>query len=59
VAAGRVTQSIPDRTPDAFAARRGFREYVERVEATLTPEERETLDTFREHYADAANHRNR
>lgn len=54
-----MTQSIPDGTPDAFAARRGFREYVERVEATLTPEERETLDTFREHYADAANHRNR
>jgi hypothetical protein len=54
-----VTQSIPDRTPDAFGARRGFREYVARVEANLTPEERETLDTFREHYADAANHRNR
>jgi hypothetical protein len=53
-----LTQAFPDGTSDPFAARRGFREYVKAVEENLTPEERKTLDTFREHYADAAKHRN-
>ena len=32
-------------------AHKSFNEYVKEVEAGLSPEERATLDTFRDHYA--------